>query len=115
MMATAMVQTNTTRNQYSNHQFQSGFTTILPLQIREVEFIFHEIDVTGLVLCTILNGDNIKIIDREIMKNKKSYQLYQYNSFYIIQPAGKQLYFYISPLSFFRNAFIGQGSVCGYL
>ena len=89
MMATAMVQTNTTRNQYSNHQFQSGFTTILPLQIREVKFIFHEIDVTGLVLCTILNEDNIKIIDREIMENKKSYQLYQYNSFYIIQPAGR--------------------------
>ena len=89
MMATAMVQTNTTRNQYSNHHFQSGYTTILPLQIREVKFIFHEIDVTGLALCTILNGDNIKIIDREIMENKKSYQLSQFNSFYIIQPAGK--------------------------
>ena len=93
MMATEMVQTNTTQNQYSNHEFRNGFTTILPLQIREVKFIFHEIDVTGLVLCTILNVDNIKIIDREIMDNKQSYQLSQFNNFYIIQPAGKKKYF----------------------
>ena len=92
MMATEMVQTNTTQNQYSNHEFRNGFTTILPLQIREVKFIFHEIDVTGLVLCTILNVDNIKIIDREIMDNKQSYQLSQFNNFYIIQPAGKNTF-----------------------
>ena len=85
---TELRETNSTKNQYSNHEFQSGFTTILPMQIREVEFIFHQVDISGLVLCTIFNGDNIKMIDREIMKNQRSYQFYQFNHFYIIQPAG---------------------------
>ena len=85
---TELRETNSTKNQYSNHEFQSGFTTILPMQIREVEYIFHQIDISGLVLCTIFNGDNIKMIDREIMRNQRSYQFYQFNQFYIIQPAG---------------------------
>ena len=85
---TELRETNSTKNQYTNHEFQSGFTTILPMQIREVKFIFHQIDISGLVLCTIFNGDNMKIIDREIMENQQSYKLFQFNDFYIIQPAG---------------------------
>ena len=85
---TELRETNSTKNQYTNHEFQSGFTTILPKQIRKVEFIFHQIDNSGLVLCTIFNGDNVKITDREIMKNQRSYKLYKYNHFFIIQPTG---------------------------
>ena len=91
---TELIQTNSTKNEYFNHQFGSGFTTILPMKIRKVEFVFHDVDVSGLVLCTILSGDNVKIIDREIIKNTKSYKLYKINyvrstmALYVIQPAG---------------------------
>ena len=46
MANTELIQTNSTKNEYFNHQFGSGFTTILPMKIREVEFVFHDIDVT---------------------------------------------------------------------
>ena len=88
MANTELIQTNSTKNEYFNHQFGSGFTTILPMKIREVEFVFHDIDVTGLVLCTILSGDNVNIIDREMVKNTKRYKLYKMNHLYVIQPAG---------------------------
>ena len=88
MANTEKIETNRTESVYFNQQFGSGFTTFLPMQIREVKFIFHEIDVSGLVLCTILSGDNVQIIDREIMENHHSYKLYKINNYYVIQPAG---------------------------
>ena len=89
MMAnTELVETNRTTNHYSNHQFASGFTTILPMQIREVKFVFHGVDVSGLMLCTIMSSDNVKIIDREIIENTRSYKLYKIDHLYVIQPAG---------------------------
>ena len=88
MANTELIQTNSTKNEYFNHQFGSGFTTILPMKIREVEFVFHDIGVTGLVLCTILSSDNVNIIDREMVKNTKRYKLYKMNHLYVIKPAG---------------------------
>jgi len=91
MANTELVETNRTTNQYFNHQFASGFTTILPMQIREVKFVFHGVDVSGLMLCTILSSDNVKIIDREIIENTKSYKFYKINQLYVIQPAGMMI------------------------
>ena len=88
MANTELIETNRTKNEYFNHQFGSGFTTILPMKIREVKFVFHDVDVSGLVLCTILSGDNVKIIDREIIENTQSYHLYRINHLYVLQPAG---------------------------
>ena len=84
---TELIETNSTKNQYFNHRFGSGFTTILPMRIRAVKFVFHDVDVSGLVLCTILSGDNVKIIDREIIENKQSYKLYKISNLFVIQPA----------------------------
>ena len=83
------IETNSTKNEYFNHQFASGYTTILPMQIRKVKFVFHDVDASGLILCTILSGDNVKIIDREIIENAQSYKLYKINHIYVIQPAGR--------------------------
>ena len=80
-------ETNSTENEYLNQQFDGGFTTILPEQIREAKFAFHG-DINGLILCTISSGDNVTIIDREIIENTKSYKLYKINHLYVIQPAG---------------------------
>ena len=85
---TELRETNSTKNQYTNHEFQSGFTTILPMQIREVKFVFHKTDVSGLVLCSILTGENIKIIDQEIIENVRSYKLFKLGEFFVIQLAG---------------------------
>ena len=104
---TELIQTNSTKNEYFNHQFGSGFTTILPMKIRKVEFVFHDVDVSGLVLCTILSRDNVKIIDREIIKNTKSYKLYKVNlirstdkNLYVIQPAGIKVFEKLIHISF---------------
>ena len=96
MANTELIETNSTKNEYYNHQFGSGFTTILPMQIREVKFVFHDADVSGLVLCTILSDDNIKMIDREIIENLQSYKLYSINNLYVIQPAGTIISYKIS-------------------
>ena len=104
---TELIQTNSTKNEYFDHQFGSGFTTILPKKIRKVEFVFHDVDVSGLVLCTILSRDNVKIIDREIIKNTKSYKLYKVNlirstdkNLYVIQPAGIKVFEKLIHISF---------------
>ena len=82
------IETNSTKNKYFNHQFASGYTTILSMQIRKVKFIFYGVDASGLILCTILSGDYVEIIDREIIENAKSYKLSKINHLYVIQPAG---------------------------
>ena len=84
---TEFIETNSTENEYLNQQFDSGFTTILPEQIREAKFAIHG-DISGLILCTIFTGDNVTIIDREIIETTKSYKLYKINHLYVMQPAG---------------------------
>jgi len=87
MSKTVLIGSNNTKNQYSNHDFAGGLTTILPMQIRNVKFVFHDTDVSGLIICTIISGENVKIIDREIIEITNSYKLYQFNHFFVLQPA----------------------------
>ena len=70
------IETNSTKNEYFNHRFASGYTTILPMQIRKVKFVFYDVDASGLILCTILSDDNVKIIDREMIENAQSYNIF---------------------------------------
>ena len=58
------------------------------MQIREIKFVFHASDTSGLIICTILTMENVKLIDREIIESMRSYQLYKLNEFFVLQPAG---------------------------
>ena len=88
---------------------------MLPMQIREIEFVFHQTDISGLIICSILTTENVKIIDREIIKNLRSYQLYKHNDIFVIQPAGNHSF----QLNFIqvvhRNTVVRQDPVFGFL
>ena len=85
---TEFIETNSTKNEYLDRKFNSGFSTILVQQVKEVKYVFDGVGDSGLFICTILNGDNVKIIDREIIENSKIYKVYKIKHHYTIQPAG---------------------------
>ena len=112
---TEFIDTNSTEDEYFNQQFDSGFTTILPEQIREAKFAFHG-NISGLILCTILSGDNDTIIDREIIENTKSYKLYKIDHLHVIHPAGMMIFLIYSLFQvFFRNTINQQRSMLDFL
>lgn len=100
---------------YPFKDFAGGLITILPKQIREIKFVLYGSDNSGLIICTILTMENVKIIDREIIESMRSYQLYKFNDFYVIQPAGKNFVklYHVEVIP--RNTFIRQDPVFGFL
>ena len=81
-------------------EFAGGLTTILPMQIREVKFVFHQTDVSGLILCSIMTGDNTRIIDQEIIENSRSYKLYKLAEYFVIQLTGENSIQYFIPFQY---------------
>ena len=116
MMANSeFIETNSTKNKYFSHQFASGYTTIFSMQIRQIKFIFHGVDVSGLILWTVLSGDYVEIIDQEIIENAKSYKLSKINHLYVIQPAGMIISLEYLLMSVSRYTITRQRTMLSYL